>query len=297
MGRGDTDPVLRDRDDEASATLPACGWGEDHDGAGARVSIPPRSRLRSFATGLAVLLGVGVIAVVSVAGVRLASIAPQTDGNVVRAVVPPAGDVPVPAGAPDAAAPDAGAAAPGVDPGWLSTVANTTGIPARALAAYATADLVVGREQPSCGIAWNTLAGIGSIESDHGRHDGSVLSADGYPVPAIRGIPLDGTQSEAIRDTDGGAWDGDTVWDRAVGPMQFIPDTWMRWGADGNGDGVADPNQIDDAALAAARYLCAAGAMTTPEGWRAAVFSYNRLDSYVNDVARTANEYAARAGG
>jgi membrane-bound lytic murein transglycosylase B len=101
----------------------------------------------------------------------------------------------------------------------------------------------------------------------------------------------------AIRDTDGGRWDGDAVWDRAVGPMQFIPETWERWGADVDGNGSADPNQIDDAALAAARYLCAAGEMTSVDGWRRAIFSYNNLESYVNDVAATANVYASLATG
>ncbi len=84
------------------------------------------------------------------------------------------------------------------------------------------------------------------------------------------------------RDTDGGLLDGDTMWDRAVGPMQFIPSTWVEWASNANGDDVADPNQIDDAALTTARYLCASGSMTNPEGWRAAVFSYN----HDNDVRR-----------
>ncbi|MFD0867077.1 lytic transglycosylase domain-containing protein, partial [Tessaracoccus lubricantis] len=158
------------------------------------------------------------------------------------------------------------------------------------------ATLAVAAEQPECGLAWNTLAGIGWVESQHGHFRGSQLRDDGYPDPAIRGIALNGDGVKAIRDTDGGAWDGDTVWDRAVGPMQFIPSTWATWGADGNGDGYADPNQIDDAALAAARYLCHGGPVTTAEGWRAAILSYNRLDSYVRKVAETANIYAERAG-
>jgi hypothetical protein len=87
----------------------------------------------------------------------------------------------------------------------------------------------------------------------------------------------------------------DLAWLDAVGPFQFIPQTWRTWGADGDGDGRADPNQIADAALAAAltpaRCLCYAGNLSTAEGWRQAVFSYNQLDSYVNDVARVANLY------
>jgi membrane-bound lytic murein transglycosylase B len=183
------------------------------------------------------------------------------------------------------------------DPAWTAQTAAVTGIPERALRAYASAALIVKAEQPACGLGWNTLAGIGAIESAHGAHSGGSLDAAGYPQPAIRGIPLDGSASAALADTDGGQWDGDATWDRAVGPLQFIPATWQRWGADGNGDGVADPNQIDDAALAAGRYLCAAGEMTSAGGWRRAVFSYNHLDSYVDDVAAAANAYAARAAG
>ncbi len=231
---------------------------------------------------------------------------PAATGNPVA--VTPA--ITAPVDEPSASTPDSGALAadaaiprsspaPAVvrpDPAWTATVAGRTGIPERALRAYASASLTVRGEQPDCGLGWNTLAGLGAIESAHGTHDGGTLRADGYPDPPIRGIPLDGSASAAISDTDGGRFDGDAVWDRAVGPLQFIPSTWQRWGVDANGDGIADPNQIDDAALAAARYLCAAGEMTSPAGWRRAVFSYNHLDSYVDDVAAAANAYAARAG-
>jgi len=64
----------------------------------------------------------------------------------------------------------------------------------------------------------------------------------------------------------------------------------------GHGDGVMDPQQIDDAALAAGHYLCHYGDLSQPAGWRAAVFAYNHVDSYVDSVAATANAYAARAG-
>ncbi len=183
------------------------------------------------------------------------------------------------------------------DLAWTERTAAAAGIPARALRAYAAAALTLAAEHPECGIGWNTLAGIGAIESGHGSHGGAVLREDGYPDPAIVGIRLDGTRSAVVVDTDGGAWDGDTEFDRAVGPLQFIPETWSRWGADADGDGRADPNQIDDAALGAARYLCAGGEMASVDGWRAAIFRYNNLTEYVDDVARTANAYALRAGG
>jgi membrane-bound lytic murein transglycosylase B len=182
-----------------------------------------------------------------------------------------------------------------VDDAWVERVSADTGIPVRALRAYAAADLVLSEEQPDCGIVWNTLAGVGSVESRHGAYGGATLDADGWVMPRIVGPALDGDGFAEIGDTDGGEWDGDTEWDRAVGPMQFIPETWRRWGADGNGDDRRDPNHIDDAALAAARYLCASGPMTDPGSWRDAIFSYNPLARYVDDVAEMATEYARLA--
>jgi len=197
-----------------------------------------------------------------------------------------------------AAAPVAGrswTAATTVSADWAATTATATGIPVRALVGYAGAALALQAEQPSCGLGWNTVAALGAVESGHGTHAGSAIGADGATRPAIIGPALDGGEFDAISDSDGGVLDGDTTHDRAVGPLQFIPQTWQRWGADGNGDGRADPQQIDDAALAAARYLCHSGSVTDAAGWRAAVFSYNHVESYVDLVAATANDYLARA--
>lgn len=172
-------------------------------------------------------------------------------------------------------------------------LADRTGIPLRALRAYLGASLRVAAENPDCGLGWNTLAGIGSVESDHGTFRTSVIGEDGLTTPPIIGIALDGRDSAVIRDTDDGALDGDAVWDRAVGPMQFIPATWAEWGADGNDDGVADPQHIDDSALAAGRYLCASGGdLTDPSGWIAAVAAYNDATDYNNRVAAAATSYA-----
>jgi membrane-bound lytic murein transglycosylase B len=173
-------------------------------------------------------------------------------------------------------------------------MALATGIPARALQAYAQADLRMADEHPGCHLNWSTLAGIGSVESDHGRHGGASVAPDGRTMPPIIGPPLDGSNgNKAIRDTDGGALDGDRVWDRAVGPMQFIPSTWARWGVRASGDGARpDPQNIDDAALAAARYLCASGRdLGSGTGWWQAVLSYNNTAEYAQLVYATAQRY------
>lgn len=204
-----------------------------------------------------------------------------------------------PAGGPDAGSgPDAileSRAVAQVDPGWATETATATGIPRRALIAYAAAELTVAAETPTCDLGWNTIAAVGAVESDHGSHGHSTITPAGLVQPPILGPALDGREYDRIPDTDGGALDGDREFDRAVGPMQIIPATWQRWGSDGNGDGRADPQHIDDAALTAARYLCASGSMSDPESWRRAVLSYNNLAVYADDIAATANEYAARA--
>jgi hypothetical protein len=144
---------------------------------------------------------------------------------------------------------------------WATTLAEKTQIPQRSLVAYAEAELAVRSSTPECGISWATLAGVGRVESHHGRYGGSDVGPDGLLSPPIIGIALDGSPGvRAIPDTDGGRLDGDSTWDRAVGAMQFLPTTWARWGQRASGDGQApDPQNIDDAALSAARYLCASG--------------------------------------
>lgn len=183
-----------------------------------------------------------------------------------------------------------------IDEEWLGSVSAVTGIPDRALTAYVSADLRARAE--GCDVGWNTLAGIGWVESRHGSISGSRIDADGFARPDIIGIPLDGTNDTmAIPDTDGGALDGDTEWDRAVGPMQFIPETWRRWAVDARGDGHASPHSIDDAAATAAAYLCRLdGSLAQPEQWIRAVRSYNDTLDYQLQVADAAVDYAMAAG-
>ncbi|TDE01828.1 murein transglycosylase [Jiangella asiatica] len=186
-----------------------------------------------------------------------------------------------------------------VSPVWADAVAERTGIPGRALVAYAAATLRLDAEQPGCRLGWPTLAAIGAVESAHGTYGGTHVEPDGRTAEPITGIPLDGSEGvAAIEDSDDGELDGDDAWDRAVGPMQFIPSTWRQWSADGNGDGRADVHNLDDVALAAGRYLCASGGdLSDGTNWRQAVLSYNRSAEYATTVLDTANDYARASKG
>jgi hypothetical protein len=168
------------------------------------------------------------------------------------------------------------------------------GIPIVALNAYRVAAARMASAKPSCGIDWSLLAAIGRIESNHGRYGGAVLHPDGTATLRILGPALDGVRFAYIADSDGGRWDHDTRYDRAMGPMQFIPTTWRAYAVDADGNGTTDPFDIDDAALAAANYLCIAGGdLRTDAGQRRAVFAYNHSDSYVDQVLALARAYAA----
>jgi hypothetical protein len=180
----------------------------------------------------------------------------------------------------------------------LASPLAADGIPVTALEAYQNAANSINATDPGCHLPWPLLAGIGRVESDHGRYGGAVLRADGTSTKPIIGPPLNGNGTEVITDTDGGAIDGDPVYDRAVGPMQFIPSTWASYGVDGNGDGIADPFNIFDAAAAAAHYLCVAGGdLSTTAGQTRAVLSYNHSTDYLDEVLALEQTYASGAPG
>ena len=185
----------------------------------------------------------------------------------------------------------------GIDPragadGAMSTL-SSNGIPAAALYSYRRAETLLSKADASCKLPWNLVAAIGRVESNHGRSNGNALTADGLAQPGIYGVPLNGNGVAKISDTDNGSYDKDTVWDRAVGPMQFIPGTWSQRRLDSDNDGKKNPQDIDDAATAAGIYLCAgSGDLSTDPGARTSVKRYNHSDSYVDLVMKISAAYA-----
>ena len=209
---------------------------------------------------------------------------------------------PIPEGVP----PPAGEPVPAVDThakgrpadqlhAWAAERAPALDMPVIALEAYAYAARVAEVENPDCHLAWTTLAGIGRVESHNGTYRGATIAPNGDVRPPIRGVRLDGSAGNLhIVDSDDGELDGDPRMDRAMGPMQFIPETWRLYGVDANNDGVISPDNFDDAALSAAGYLCWRGKdMATPRGWMDALRAYNRSDQYARTVRDWATAYAA----
>ncbi|MDJ1133189.1 lytic murein transglycosylase [Streptomyces iconiensis] len=172
---------------------------------------------------------------------------------------------------------------PGSAPGAPGAGGDESGIPASVLAAYKKAARSLASSSSGCGLRWELLAAIGKVESGQAR--GGAVDKEGTTLRPILGPVLNGEGFASIKDTDGGEYDGDAAYDRAVGPMQFIPSTWARWGADGNGDGKKDPNNVHDAALAAGRYLCADGRdLAVKADLDRAILSYNNSSDYLRTV-------------
>jgi len=160
--------------------------------------------------------------------------------------------------------------------------------------AYFRASIQMAERRSGCGISWDQLAGVGLIESRHGSYGGNTVGQDGRTSGEILGPVLDGDPFAAIADSEGGALDGNTEWDRAVGPMQFIPTSWEIYGLDGNADGVRDPHNLYDAAYAAAEHLCRGYTGIQNDGvYRRALLGYNRSAVYGSDVMAARRNYAA----
>ena len=163
-------------------------------------------------------------------------------------------------------------------------------IPAMALDAYRNAESIMARSNPGCGVSWNLLAGIGRIESAHAN--GGATDVRGTAVNPIYGPTLDGSLAgnEVIVQSVSA---GRVTYARALGPMQFLPGTWSRYASDGNGDGIADPQNVYDASLAAARYLCSGGMNLRDQNQVVtAILRYNNSMAYTANVLGWAAAYA-----
>jgi hypothetical protein len=168
----------------------------------------------------------------------------------------------------------------------------------------ANAPLAAAGQRPDPTLPDGTSVPTQAIEAPASVSDGSVLGpgVDGADAAQIisssstSGIPsaaLDGAnRTSEIVDTDAGQYDNDTQYDRAIGPMQFIPSTWSVVGVDADGDGVRNPQDIDDAALGTAVYLCSGSDdLGTDGGRQAAVYRYNHSQSYVDLVLAIMDAY------
>jgi len=174
-----------------------------------------------------------------------------------------------------------------------SAVVNSPGslrIPAVVLSAYRNAERMMASAYPTCGVSWNLLAGIGRIESLHAN--GGATDTHGTAVRPIYGPTLDGTLPGNEIIVQSRASDRVT-YARAMGPMQFLPGTWSRYASDGDGDGKADVQNVYDASLAAARYLCSGGLnLRDPSQVMAAILRYNNSIAYARNVLGWAAAYA-----
>jgi len=175
-------------------------------------------------------------------------------------------------------------------PAVVVSAPGTLRIPSMALAAYRNAEAKMAATAPGCGVSWNLLAGIGRIESMHAN--GGATDARGTAVRPIYGPSLDGTLpgNEVIVQSRSSER---VVYARALGPMQFLPGTWSRYAADGDGDGKADVQNVFDASLAAARYLCSGGLnLRNQPDVLAAILRYNNSMAYARNVLGWAAAYA-----
>ncbi|ADG97722.1 membrane-bound lytic murein transglycosylase B- like protein [Segniliparus rotundus DSM 44985] len=226
--------------------------------------------------------------------VALAYVSSTNEPQLIEVTPPPAGDE-----VPDLFGPNPRTPTAQLFAAWAEPISRRTRIPKRALMAYANAIVLSRQNDPGCGIAWTTLAGIASKESSNGAHGNAAIAPNGDVRPRIRGHALDGTDGtpKMVDTYEQPNPDGAPVYVRAKGPFQFIPETWDRNKTDGNADGVYDPDNIDDAAATAAHYLCSRGGdMTTPQGWRDALRAYNDSPVYLLDVRKRAAVYANGIG-
>lgn len=173
------------------------------------------------------------------------------------------------------------------------------GIPPVVFAAYLAAETNASMVADGCAVDWPVIAGIWKVESGHATYGDATITPAGDVTPPIYGPTLDGSVPgiQIIPDTDAGVLDGDPMWDRAVGPAQFLPASWRAYGQDGNGDGSVDPHNVYDATLATVAYLClrTPGDYHDPGDLARAIRGYNHSDTYVAAVVDWVGYYRAFA--
>ncbi|MED5814358.1 lytic murein transglycosylase [Mycolicibacterium sp. 050232] len=251
-----------------------------------------RRAVRDASTCLAVIVRMALTSAVAVAP-SLVGLVQEIRVRPVAAVLPLPDLAGQPWAAPSARPAAAAPVTTGPPPPPEVQAPGAVHIPAIALAAYRNADAMMAQRQPDCGVTWNLLAGIGYVESTHAF--GGAADERGNPVSPIYGPTLDGSLpgNEIIV---AGSFGGGTTYARALGPMQFLPTTWLLHGADADGDGQSDPHNLFDATLAAARYLCSDGAHLRDQSQlTAAVLRYNHSMAYAANVLGWAQAYATGA--
>lgn len=256
-----------------------------------------------------VLTGAMIAALTAIAATAGAVVIPELASPVaVSSYQPPPPPIvsksptPAPASpAPDASptpAPAVGARPASAFAEWAGTLSGPLGIPQNVLEAYGYAEWVLTQTRATCKLQWTTLAALGKIASDHGRVDGRTVDAQGRPQPVLMGPALDGTSGRSkVDDSDGGALDGDQKWDRAMGPMQLTPAMWRASGVDADSNELAQPQDIDDAALAAGYQLCGAASgegardLSKVAHWKAAINGYPGMAKNIDKVFDAAQSY------
>jgi hypothetical protein len=250
---------------------------------------PRRGQVRvAWGVGLAAVLAVTLVTAGRTPPRQVLATAPVTPSGPGL----PAPPTTLPVHLPDPSARDVHSPASPSRPGPLPSPAAARNIPQVALAAYLRSAAVINAADPTCRLDWSLLGAIGQVESDQGRAGGSRLDRQGVDRPAVIGPRLDGRHGPSVvKDTDAGRLDGDRRFDRAVGPMQFLPATWAAVAVDGDDDGRRDVQDIDDASLGSAVYLCADhDDLTTAAGRRAALLRYNHSPAYVARVLTIARD-------
>ncbi|GAA1482508.1 lytic murein transglycosylase [Gordonia sinesedis] len=176
---------------------------------------------------------------------------------------------------------------------WSELHAGPYDVPERALRSYAYASAAMNKANPGCGIGWSTLAAIGDVSSDNGTASGASIDPNGRATPELRDLTqANPRNAEPIADTDAGRYDGSSRTDVTMGPMQILPSRWEQFATDADNDGKADPDNIDDATLTAARFLCASGGdLRQSDGWARAVSQFNSTPGFLQKVHAQAAIY------